>query len=165
LAPAVALIRHIVAPSAWAGNKEREYSLRREAKWRAHRIDKSSKLGFLVKAQSERIPVLIGIKLLHTAIWLVFAGCIVAIPFTGAWRQFRWAALLTGLVLVECAVLAVNRGRCPLTDLAGRYTEERRDNFDIYLPLWLARRNKAIFGMLFIVGELFVLGRWLICRR
>jgi hypothetical protein len=52
-----------------------------------------------------------------------------------------------------------------LTDLAGRYTEERRDNFDIYLPLWLARRNKAIFGMLFIVGELFVLGRWLICRR
>jgi hypothetical protein len=38
------------------------------------------------------------------------------------------AAFLTGLVLVECAVLAMNRGRCPLTDLAGRYTEDRTDN-------------------------------------
>ncbi len=69
---------------------------------------------------------------------------------------------MTGLVVVECAVLAVNRGRCPLTDLAARYTEERTDNFDIYLPLWLAQRNKTIFGTLFAVGELFVLGRWLI---
>src|ERR1700676_205184 len=39
----------------------------------AHRLDKSSKLGFLVKAQSERITVLAGVKLFHTAIWLFFA--------------------------------------------------------------------------------------------
>jgi hypothetical protein len=115
-----------------------------------------------VQPASERNPVLVGIKLLHTAIWLFFAGCIVAIPVAGARRLFLWAAALSGLVLVECAVLAVNRGRCPLTDLAARYTEERKDNFDIYLPLWLARRNKTIFGTLFAVGELFVLGRWLI---
>jgi hypothetical protein len=112
----------------------------------------------------ERIHGLVGIKILHTAAWLFFAGCIVAIPFAGARRQFLWAAVLTALVLVECAVLAVNRGRCPLTDLAGHYTEERTDNFDIYLPLWLARHNKMIFGTLFAVGELFVLGRWLISR-
>jgi hypothetical protein len=54
----------------------------------------------------------------------------VAIPFAGAWRQFRLVAVLTGLVLVECAVLAMNRGGYPLTDLAGRYTEDRTDNFD-----------------------------------
>ena len=118
-----------------------------------------------VKTQSERIPVLAGIKLFHTAIWLFVAGCIVAIPFAGARRQFRLAAVLTGLVLVECAVLAMNRGRCPLTDLAGRYTEDRTDDFDIYLPLWLARHNKTIFGTLFAIGELFVLGRWLISSR
>jgi hypothetical protein len=84
----------------------------------------------------------------------------VAIPLAGAWRQFRWAAILTGLVLVECAVLAMNRGRCPLTDVAGRYTEDRRDNFDIYLPLWLARWNKVIFGTLFVLGGCFVLWLW-----
>ena len=118
-----------------------------------------------MKLQSERIRVLAGIKLLHTAVWFFFAGCIVAIPFAAAWRQFQWAGVLTGLVLIECAVLAVNRGRCPLTDLASRYTEARTENFDIYLPLWLARRNKTIFGTLFVVGELFVLAQWLISRR
>jgi hypothetical protein len=115
-----------------------------------------------VKLPSKRISVLVWIKLVHTAMWLFFAGCIVAIPLAGARRQFLLAIALSGLVLVECAVLAVNRGRCPLTDLAGRYTEERVDNFDIYLPLWLAQRNKMIFGTLFAVGELVVLGRWLI---
>jgi hypothetical protein len=75
-------------------------------------------------------------------------------------------ALLSALVLFEfeCAVLALNRGSCPLTDLAARYTDERRDNFDIYLPLWLARYNKTIFGSLFVVGELFVLASWLSSR-
>jgi hypothetical protein len=118
-----------------------------------------------MKFQSDRTPVLIGIKLLHTAIGLFFAGCIVAIPLAGARRQFRWAGLLTALALIECAVLAVNRGRCPLTDLTSRYTDERTDNFDIYLPLWLARNNKTIFGTLFVVGELFVLGQWFISGR
>jgi hypothetical protein len=33
------------------------------------------------------------------------------------------------------------------------------DNCDIDLPLWLARHNKTIFGTLFAIGELFVLGR------
>jgi len=33
--------------------------------------------------------------------------------------------------------------------------------FDIYLPLWLARHNKTIFGSLFLAGELIVLGCWL----
>ncbi len=116
----------------------------------------------LVKTHSERSFILIGIKLLHSAVWLLFAGCIVAIPFAGVWRHFRLAAVLTGLVLVECTVLAMNRGRCPLTDVASRYTEDRRDNFDIYLPLWLARRNKTIFGTLFVIGVLFVFGRWLV---
>ena len=31
---------------------------------------------------------LVQIKLLHTAVWLFFAGCIVAIPVAGAWRHY-----------------------------------------------------------------------------
>jgi hypothetical protein len=62
--------------------------------------------------------------------------------------------------LGECLVLAVNRGRCPLTNLAARYTDERAANFDIYLPEWLARHNKSIFGLLFVAGELVLLWRW-----
>ncbi len=50
---------------------------------------------------------------------------------------------------------------CPLSDLAARFTDSHADNFDIYLPNWLAQYNKVIFGVLFIAGELVVLGYWL----
>ena len=53
-------------------------------------------------------------------------------------------------------VLVFNRWRCPLTDIAAQYTDDRRDNFDIYLPLWLARYNKHIFGWLFVLGLITV---------
>jgi hypothetical protein len=39
-------------------------------------------------------------------------------------------------------VLWLNGWRCPLTDVAARYTDDRRANFDIYLPEWLARYNE-----------------------
>jgi hypothetical protein len=76
-------------------------------------------------------------------------------------RRFRWAAALAGLVLFECVVLAANHFRCPLTDLAVRYTTDRAPNFDIYLPLWLASHNQTIFGTLFFAGALFALWQWL----
>jgi hypothetical protein len=107
------------------------------------------------------ILMLTVIKLFHTVIWAILAGSIVVLPLAGVLRRFRWAAILTGLVLLECGVLAVNGGRCPLSDLAARFTDSNADNFDIYLPNWLARHNKAIFGVLFVAGELVVLGCWL----
>jgi len=76
-------------------------------------------------------------------------------------HRFDWAAILTVLILVECGVLALNRGRCPLTNWAGRFTDERGDNFDIFLPEWVARHNKAIFGTLFVFNEFIVLCCWL----
>ena len=103
---------------------------------------------------------MIGIRLLHTAAWLGFVACIVAIPISAGFEDFRTAVILSGVVLVECLILAVNRCRCPLTNLAGVYTEERADNFDIYLPLWLARYNKLVFGSLFVAGEIFALLQW-----
>jgi hypothetical protein len=100
--------------------------------------------------------MLVAVKFLHTAVWVFFVGCIALIPVAAALRKFVWAEVLAGLVFVECAVLAVNRGRCPLTDAASRYTDDRAANFDIYLPEWLARHNKTIFGALFIADLLFL---------
>jgi len=98
------------------------------------------------------------IKLLHTVVWAFFVVCIFALPLAGLSGRYDWVFALTALVLLECVIIMSNRGSCPLTNLAGRLTTERADNFDIYLPLWLARHNKTIFGSLFIAGELFVLG-------
>lgn len=100
------------------------------------------------------------IKAFHTVVWAFFAGVILAIPFA-TWRgEFTRVAGLTAVVLIEVAVLAFNRMRCPLTAVAARYTENRRPNFDIYLPMWLAEYNKQVFGALFIVGLLFAVVRW-----
>lgn len=104
--------------------------------------------------------MLIFIKMLHTIVWALLAGCILALPLAAARRRFDWVMILTAIILMECAVISVNRGRCPLTDLAARFTAERDDNFDIYLPLWLARYNQVIFGALFVINELFVLYCW-----
>ena len=101
------------------------------------------------------------VKLLHTLIWAFLAACILALPVLAVLRRFRWAAIITVVVLSECAVLAFNGGRCPLTDLAAKYTADRASNFDIYLPSWLAEHNKFIFGMLFVIGEIIVVGCWL----
>lgn len=101
--------------------------------------------------------VLVSIKLFHTAIWAFFAACILALPIAGWLRRFDWALLLTLLILAECGVLVLNRGRCPLTDLAQNFTSDRSATSDIYLPAWLARHNKAIFGTLFVLGELILL--------
>jgi hypothetical protein len=108
---------------------------------------------------------LVLIKVAHTLVWLVFAGCTLAIPFAAISSRFRLAAILSGLVVLECLILLVNRGRCPLTDLAARYSANRAHNFDIYLPLWLAQYNKQIFGTLFVLGELVAFWRWMILTR
>jgi len=101
------------------------------------------------------------VRLLHTAVWAVFAGCIVAIPVLAWQRRFGAAAVLAGIVLGEVVVLWLNRWRCPLTAVAARYTDDRRANFDIYLPEWLARYNQQIFGPLYVVGVVYLVAMYL----
>ena len=98
---------------------------------------------------------LVLIKLAHTVVWAALAGIILIIPWFVLRRRWRSAAVLIVIIFVECAILAANHMRCPLTDLAARYTTNRDPNFDIYLPLWLARNNKLIFGSLFAVELIF----------
>jgi hypothetical protein len=101
------------------------------------------------------------VKLLHTLVWAFFVVCIVAIPVF-AWRgKFGWALLAGGAVSIEIVILLLNQWSCPLTAVAARYTEERRANFDIYLPEPVARHNKLIFGTILVVGVLFALFEWL----
>ena len=78
-----------------------------------------------------------------------------------ALSRFGLAATFAAIVAVEVAVLLLNRLTCPLTNVAAQYTDDRRANFDIYLPEWLARNNKTIFGSLFLIALLFLWARWL----
>ena len=99
------------------------------------------------------------VKFLHTCVWAFFVACILAIPCAAALAAYGVAALLIGVVGIEVLVLLLNSWQCPLTTVAGRYTADRRANFDICLPEWLARRNQTIFGILYVAGILFTLVR------
>ena len=106
--------------------------------------------------------VLKAIKVLHTIVWALFAGCVLAIPLASLDGDNGAALWLAAIVLVEVVVLAVNQWRCPLTALAARYTTDRSANFDIYLPECLAKHNKAIFGTIYLVGVVTACARWVL---
>lgn len=99
-------------------------------------------------------------RLAHTAAWAFFAACVVLLPVVVFRGRLDLAAVLIAFVSFEILVLALNRGACPLTGIAARYTLDRRANFDIFLPLWLARYNKPLFGGLFLAGVIYTAWEW-----
>ena len=92
------------------------------------------------------------IKSVHTMLWAFFASCVLAIPYEAWLGRFSVALVLIALVILEILILAMNSWHCPITAIAARYTNDRRGNFDIYLPQWLATRTQIIFGPLFVIG-------------
>lgn len=109
--------------------------------------------------------MLIAIKLVHTVVWLFFVACILGIYAAAQAGRFDWALALAGAVFVEVLVLVANGLRCPLTPVAARFTEERRANFDIFLPEWLARYNKEIFGTLYVGALVYAGVLWSLSTR
>jgi hypothetical protein len=101
---------------------------------------------------------LLFIKTLHTAIWLVMAVATFYILFAGITNTRNiWLWISIALLSTETIVLIINKWTCPLTPMAMKYTGDRNDNFDIYLPRALAKYNKLIFGAMFVIGILLVI--------
>ncbi|MEX1311345.1 MAG: hypothetical protein AB1Z65_13060 [Candidatus Sulfomarinibacteraceae bacterium] len=113
-----------------------------------------------VLAHVRERPLLV-IKVVHTIVWVFFVVCIVAVPVLTRRGAFATAACLAAVVLVEVLVLVFNRWSCPLTPVAARHTDDRRANFDIFLPEWLARHNKTVFGWLYVGGLVYLLVSWM----
>ncbi len=100
------------------------------------------------------------IKIVHTAIWAFFVTVIIYIVYSGISNKINvltWIAI--GLVIAEGLVVVMFKMFCPLTLVARRYSDSNKDNFDIYLPNWLARYNKIIFTTIYLAGVALVLFR------
>ncbi len=103
---------------------------------------------------------LLTIKLLHTVIWAFFVTVIFYILYTGltdSVNLYTWIGI--ALVIGEGLTLLIFKMFCPLTLLARKYSDSERDNFDIFLPNWLAKHNKLIFTVIFVVAVILVLYR------
>jgi len=103
---------------------------------------------------------LLFIKSIHTLVWVMFVVIIAYIIWSGVTANisvFSWLGVAA--VLAEGVVLAIFKGSCPLTGVARKYSDSKKDNFDIFLPDWLARYNKLIFTILFCIGLILLLLR------
>jgi hypothetical protein len=98
------------------------------------------------------------LKTVHTMIWVVMASANVTAFYLAFVGHFNaWFFVAVTLLGGEVVVIAVNAWHCPLTDVMAKYTPDRRANFDIYLPEWLARNNIKGFGVLMALEITIVL--------
>jgi hypothetical protein len=92
------------------------------------------------------------IKIIHTLIWLFFNVVLLYMAYAVVMDKIdRYVWIGIALIILEGLVLLLFRKMCPLTIMARNYSDSRKDNFDIYLPNWLARYNKLIYTTFFIL--------------
>jgi hypothetical protein len=93
------------------------------------------------------------IKIIHSLIWIFFNIVLIYLFYAVlSDRITSWVWICLGLFVLEGVVLLVFKNRCPLTLVARKYSDSQKDNFDIYLPNWLARYNKRIYTLLLLIA-------------
>jgi hypothetical protein len=105
---------------------------------------------------------LLAIKLIHTLVWLFFNLVILYLFYAVVTNHInKWVWTGIGLFVLEGIILLLFGMQCPLTLLAKKYSASTKDNFDIFLPNWLARYTKLIYTS-FLVLILIILAYQLI---
>jgi hypothetical protein len=100
----------------------------------------------------KNISNLIVIKIIHTMIWLFFNVVLFYMAYAvivNKIDKYIWIGI--ALIVGEGAVLLIFKKMCPLTIIARKYSASDKDNFDIYLPNWLAKYNKLIYTTFFVI--------------
>lgn len=95
---------------------------------------------------------LILIKTIHTIIWIFFNVVLFYMAYEVIFNKidnFIWIGI--GFIILEFIVLLFFKMMCPLTIVARKYSDSNKENFDIFLPNWLAKYNKQIYTSFFII--------------
>jgi len=92
------------------------------------------------------------IKLAHTIIWVFFNVVLFYMAYAVIVNKIdRYVWIGIALIVLEGIVLLTFNKMCPLTIIARKYSDSTKDNFDIFLPNWLAKYNKLIYTSFFIL--------------
>ena len=95
---------------------------------------------------------LLFIKIIHTLVWLFYNVVIFYLFYAVISGKIdKWVWICISLVVLEGIVLLLFRNMCPLTIIARKYSDSTKDNFDIFLPNWLARNNKLIYSVFLVI--------------
>ena len=117
-------------------------------------------LAVKLEVRMDKSTILIGIKILHTIIWLLFNAVLFYLLYAAIQNLINiWVWVGIGLVLAEGVLLIIFKNTCPLTFLARKYSDSTKENFDIYLPNWLAKYNKLIYTVIFLCVAVAIIYR------
>jgi len=108
----------------------------------------------------KKINNLLLIKSIHTLIWVFYNVVIFYLLYAVIINKIDlWIWICIGLVVLEGLVLVAFKMFCPLTVMARKYSNSTKDNFDIFLPNWLAKYNKLIYTSIFGLAILILIYR------
>lgn len=98
------------------------------------------------------------IKLIHTIIYLIMVLGIFNILYAGITKIYdKWLYISLGLLVVETVVYYGNGQKCPFTDLAKKYGDEKGYVGDVFLPKKVADNTFYVFGGLFVLGIIILM--------
>jgi hypothetical protein len=101
-------------------------------------------------------------KTIHSIIWVFFNGVIFYLYYAVITNNInKWVWICIGIILLEGIVLLIFKRSCPITLIARKYSDSTKDNFDIFLPNWIARYNKLIYTTLFGIALIILAFRLL----
>ena len=100
------------------------------------------------------------VKTVHTLIWVFFNAVIFYFLYAVIVNRIDiWVWLCIGIIFLEIIVLLIFKSVCPVTLIAKKYSDSQKDNFDIFLPNWLARHNKRIYSVIVLSAVVILLYR------
>ena len=92
------------------------------------------------------------IKIIHTIVWIFFNVVLFYMAYAVIVNKIdRLVWIGVALIVLEGVVLLIFSKMCPLTIIARKYSDSTKNNFNIYLPDWLAKYNKLIYTTFFII--------------
>lgn len=105
---------------------------------------------------------LVTIKILHTAIWIFFNVVIFYLVYAVIINKIDFLVwICLALIAIEGLILFLFKNVCPVTIVAKKYSDSDKENFDIYLPNWLAKYNKQIYTSIVGIAILILFYRLL----
>ena len=100
------------------------------------------------------------VKTIHTMIWLFFNVVIFYLLYAVIANKIdKWIWICIGSIALEGIILIIFKKVCPVTLIARKYSNSQKDNFDIYLPNWLARYNKEIYSIIVLIAIVILVYR------
>ncbi len=100
------------------------------------------------------------VKLIHTIIWIFFNIVIFYLLYTAVTGNINvWTWICLGIIILEGVILLVFKNICPVTVVARKYSDSTKENFDIFLPNWLAKYNKIIYTTIVAVAVILIIIR------